>query len=65
MTITSVPCVQQSLRHVSIKTLYKVHVISSIKMSTVDSETVQDKGLGRKTEVDRMPVGVKIVLTLR
>lgn len=65
MTINSVPCVQQSLRHVSIKTLYKVHMISSIKMSTVDSETVQDKGLRRTTEVKRMPVGVKTVLALR
>jgi hypothetical protein len=49
MLFNSIPCIQQSLRHVYIETLYKVHVVSSIKMGSVDSESTSS-GLGRMTE---------------
>ena len=35
--INSIPCVQQNLRRVYTETLYKVHMASSRKMSTADS----------------------------
>lgn len=49
MIINLIPCVQQSLRHVYIEILYKVCVASSMKMGSVDSESMSS-GLGRMTE---------------
>lgn len=40
---------QQSLRHIYMKSLYKVHVASSIKMGSVDSESMSHS-LDRMTE---------------
>jgi hypothetical protein len=38
MAMNSVLCIQQSLRHAYIETLYKVLMASSMKMGSVDSE---------------------------
>lgn len=52
MTISPAPCVRQSLRPVYSETVYKVHMPSSTKMGSVDSETMlkKDKDLGRPAE---------------
>lgn len=51
ITVKSVPCAQQRLRHVYTGTHPRVHMASSIKMVSVDSETVF-KTESRENEVN-------------
>lgn len=45
-----VQCIQQSLRQAYTETLYKVYMASSTKMGSLNSETVQGKGLSREND---------------
>lgn len=56
---------QHSLRKAHTEALYKVHMASAVSWVLVASESAQDKGLGRMTEVKIMAVGVGTGLALR
>lgn len=57
-------CVQQSLIHYFIETLYKAYMTSSIKICPTDWKHTHNKGLQRVTEIKRKSGKVKYTLAL-